>query len=43
MFENNYGVMCVVVIDNLFVCELFGFMGLGVGVVILYGCIKGLK
>lgn len=43
LFENNYGIVCNVVYDVFFVCEKLGFIGLGQGIVILYGCIKGLK
>jgi len=43
LFENNHGVTRAVVTDNLFARESLGSTGLGAGVAIPHGRIKGLK
>ena len=43
LFENNHGVARAVVTDNLFARESLGSTGLGAGVAIPHGRIKGLK
>lgn len=43
LFENNHGVARATVTDNLFARESLGSTGLGAGVAIPHGRIKGLK
>ncbi len=43
LFENNHGVASSVVFDSLFVRERLGSTGLGHGIAIPHGRIKGLK
>lgn len=43
LFENNHGVARAIVTDNLFARESLGSTGLGAGVAIPHGRIKGLK
>lgn len=43
LFENNHGIARATVTDNLFAREALGSTGLGAGVAIPHGRIKGLK
>lgn len=43
LFENNHGIARAVVTDNLFARESLGSTGLGAGVAIPHGRVKGLK
>ncbi len=43
LFENNAGIACAAVFDSLFAREKLGSTGLGQGIAIPHGRIKGLK
>src|SRR3970040_1345944 len=43
MFENQHGMNCALITDSLFARERLGSTGLGHGVAIPHGRIKGLK